>query len=364
MNITPRIQKELNDLTGFSQYIHTWDSIKFMNIIEKTIGLFFGNQRGKGAMVCAAGYIPRIMGSHPVPERNVLYFECANGHKFAPTRWLKGFQMRYPDGLCPTCAKPNRKEVKPHIRGSRVIRFAGDILPGGEDEGVKKKRRGGTKEIRSIQYPEFIKWCPPFLIKSFPTTREHILSLKDPYGGEDIQIEFVSYKQPVKDTRGHQRMSIWADELGAESFYDEQRPRLMIEKGDFIITYTVTEDTESTVLFDQIYDEAAVYYRSKTIVDDYYKGMLGEIVPQIERTKSTKSIAVMQSASDDNPILSTKQVEDYLMEYPDPKVQMMRRYCVWQQLSAKIFPQFRWGIHVQDMEKIFAERYGEMAGVN
>jgi hypothetical protein len=214
-------------------------------------------------------------------------------------------------------------------------------------------------EVKSIQYIEFLKWCPKFLIKKLPTSRKKTIELFDPYGGEDIVFEFVSYKMPVESTRGHQRISIWADELGSEGFYDEQRPRLMIEDGDFVMTYTVTEDVKSTVLFDQIFDRASVYYRSKFMVDEYYKKILGETVQQIEHTASEFDIAVMQSASDDNPILTTEKVIEYLMEYPDPEVQMMRRFCIFQQLSSKIFPQFRWDTHSIDLEKILKERMGE-----
>ena len=293
------------------------------------------------------GYIHRIMGTHPMPERNVNYFECANGHKFSPTQWLDGYELRYKDGLCPTCAKPNRKEVKRHVRSNKIIRIAGDILPAGDTEG------DGTKEVRCVMYKEMMKWMPPFLVHNTPTIRKPQVDITDPYGGEDIVFEYVSYKMPVESTRGHQRISIAADELGSEGFYDEQRPRLMIEKGDFILTYTVTEDSKSTVLYDQIYDRAKIYYRSKFMVDEYYKKMLGKDVAQIERTNSPHSIAVMQSASDDNPILTTEDVEEYLMEYEDPVVQRMRRFCIFSQVSSKIFPMFSWQNHSIDLDETF-----------
>jgi|TARA_R100001530_G_scaffold125840_1_gene94484 hypothetical protein len=352
MELSPEAIRQANDFNMFSQYIHTWESRQFLNIPEKTIALFFGNQRGKGAMTCM-GYIHRVMGTHPIPERNINYFECANGHKFSPSTWLNGLEMRYKDGLCPKCPRDNRKEVRLHKRGNKIIRFAGDILP--ESEGGKSGEADGSKEVKSVQYLEFMKWCPPFLIHNPLTSRKKQIGLYDPYGGDDIIFEFVSYKMPVESTRGHQRISIWADELGSEGFYDEQRPRLMIEKGDFIITYTVTEDTKSTILFDQIYDRAKVYYRSQFMLDEYYKKICGETKAQIERTNSNYSIAVIESASDDNPVLSTENVIEYLMEYPDPEVQMMRRFCVFTQLSSRIFPQFDWSVHSIDLKKAFEE---------
>ncbi len=355
MQLSEHEIKQANEFESFSRYIHTWDSIQFLNLKERIIALFFGNQRGKGAMVWM-GYVHRILGTHPIPERNINYFECANGHTFSPAQWLDGTDLRYKDGLCPKCAKPNRKEVKLHIRSNKIIRVAGDILPGGDGE--KGKKGDGSKEVRCVMYKEMMKWMPPLLVHNTPTERKPQVDIYDPYGGEDIVFEYVSYKMPVESTRGHQRVSIAADELGSEGFYDEQRPRLMVENGDFILTYTVTEDSKSTVLYDQIYDKASVYYRSKFMVDEYYKKRMKQDVPQIERTgrlnaagRST-DIAVMQSASDDNPTLTTRQVEDYLMDYPDPEVQMMRRFCIFTQLSSKIFPQFRFGTHDIDMKAV------------
>jgi len=351
--LTPEAIEQANAFASLAGYTHTWESREFLKCDAKTIALFFGNQRGKGAMA-VMGYIHRVMGSHPVADKNINYFKCSNGHQFTPMEWLDGFEMRYKDGLCPKCARPNRKEVKQHKRGNKIIRFAGDTLPESERDVIGQP----TMEVKSIQYIEFLKWCPKFLIKKLPTSRKKTIELYDPYGGEDIVFEFVSYKMPVESTRGHQRISIWADELGSEGFYDEQRPRLMIENGDFIMTYTVTEDIKSTVLFDQIFDRASVYYRSKFMVEEYYEKILGIDVAQIERTSSPYDIAVMQSASDDNPVLTTEMVESYLMEYPDPEVQMMRRFCIFQQLSSKIFPQFNWQTHSIDIEKTFKERMG------
>ncbi|KKM15368.1 hypothetical protein LCGC14_1696760, partial [marine sediment metagenome] len=142
--LTPDAIKQANDFAPLAGYVHTWESKQFLKIKQKTIALFFGNQRGKGAMTIM-GYIHRIMGSHPIAERNINYFKCYNGHTFSPSEWLDGFEPRYKDGLCPKCAKPNRKEVRLNQRGNKIIRFAGDILPESEKDEVGK----GTKEVKS-----------------------------------------------------------------------------------------------------------------------------------------------------------------------------------------------------------------------
>ena len=44
---------------------------------HKIVAAFTGNQYGKTATF-AFQYVLRILGWHPVPEKNVLYFECPN----------------------------------------------------------------------------------------------------------------------------------------------------------------------------------------------------------------------------------------------------------------------------------------------
>jgi hypothetical protein len=358
MNLTKQEKWEASQFEAYSKYIHTWESRKFLNIIEAIVGLFFGNQRGKGAMA-SMGYMHRVMGSHPVPERNVNYAECYNGHKFSPI-----MAKKIKDGLCPKCAKPNRKAIKMHERGSKVICFAGDILPESAQPQTRNKYKGedGAKEVRCVQYMEFMKWIPPFLIKSLPSTRRPTIELKDIYGGDDITIKFTTYKMGVSGIRGQQFISFWGDELGSEEYYEEVHPRLVIENGDILITYTVTEEEKSTALYDMIFDRARVFYRTKHIVEEYYKKVLDKNVEQIERNDSPYSIAVVQSSTNDNPIMTNEQVETYLMNFADPDVRIMRQFCAWRQLSAKIYPQFDWGVHAIDGEKLFKEQ--EMALVN
>jgi hypothetical protein len=292
------------------------------------------------------------MGTHPVPERNVNYVECYNGHKFNPKEAKK-----IKDGLCPKCAKPNRKAIKLHERNRKVICFAGDILPESAQPQTKNKHKGedGAKEVRCVQYIEFMKWMPPFLIKSVPSTRRPTVEVYDPYGGDDITFQFTTYKMGVSAIRGQQFMDFWGDELGLEEYYEEVPPRLVIENGGILITYTVTEEEKSTVLYDLIFDRARVFIRSKHIVEEYYKKVMNKDVAQIEVTQSPYSIAVIQSSTDDNPILSEEQVESYLMNFADPEVRIMRRFCAWRQLSAKIFPQFDWNVHAIDGEKYFKQ---------
>lgn len=358
MDLTEKDKWQANQFEAYSKYIQTWESKRFLNTTENLVGLFFGNQRGKGAMA-VMGYLHRVMGTHPVPERNVNYIECYNGHKFNP---FTAKQIK--DGLCPKCAKPHRKAIKLHERGSKVICFAGDILPESAQPQTKNKYKGegGVKEVRCVQYMEFMKWIPPFLIKSLPSTRRPTVELFDPWGGDDITFKFTTYKMGASGIRGQQFIAFWGDELGSEDYYEEVPPRLVIERGDILVTYTVTEEEKSTVLYDMIFDRARVFYRTKHVVEEYYKKVLNKDVEQIERNDSPYSIAVIQSSTNDNPVMTEEQVQAYLLNYADPEVRIMRQFCAWRQLSAKIFPQFDWSVHSIDGETLFREQ--ELAMVN
>ncbi len=351
MNLTEQDKWQANQFEAYSRYIHTWESKIFLKLSEKIVGLFFGNQRGKGAMA-SIGYFHRIMGSHPIPERNVNYVECYNGHTFNPITARK-----IKDGLCPKCAKPDRKAIKLHRRDCKVICFAGDILPESAQPQTRDKYKGasGTKEVRCVQYIEFMKWMPPFLIKNLPSTRRPTIEIKDIWGGDDITFKFTTYKMGTSAIRGQQFIAFWGDELGLEEYYEEVHPRLVIEEGDILITYTVTEEEKSTVLYDLIFDRARLFIRTRHVVEDYYKKVLKKDVKQIERNDSPYSIAVVQSSTNDNPIMTDEQVETYLMNFADPEVRIMRQFCAWRQLSAKIFPQFDWAVHAIDEEKYFKE---------
>ena len=63
-------------------------------------------------------YILRIFGWHPVDNKNILYFECENGH----TSSVKDLP---PDMNCKVCGK----YLQIHERITRIIRFASENLP-------------------------------------------------------------------------------------------------------------------------------------------------------------------------------------------------------------------------------------------
>lgn len=331
--------KRLNEFTGFLNFVPSWIFRKYINCRSKTIFVDTGNQFGKTCMV-AYSYVLRVAGMHPVPEKNVLYFECREGHLSSP---MQSFFTR----KCPHCQAP----VEPHIRNSRIIRFASQNLPGqtantSSDEGMTK-----SAEVKNTQYPEFKKWLPPFLIKKDLTARNPSLLLKDPYKGDDIVIEFVSYNQSTQAMAGVQRMSLWEDESPTIEFHEEQKPRLFAEDGDNIITYTPVDS--ASFLFSEIYDRAKVYYRTKAVID--YMASRGIRVPQIEQTGSTQDIAVFQAATDDNPTLKPEVLEKHFENINDPDLLAIRRYGIFKHISGRIFKNFDYKIHFIQTDKYFPD---------
>jgi len=367
-NITAQ---QLNEFAGFLSYKPTWVFKKFIRMPFKVIGLFTGNQFGKTSMT-AYQYVLRILGRHPVPKKNVVYFECStrNNENLAPhgyysikepggiivPGWEKGtwtIRTVPKDFVCPYCGA----EIIVHQRGSRIFRFASENLPG---ETVQEKDKGEkSTEVKNAVYPEFKKWLPPFLIKRDIKFRNMSMVILDPlsgmefggkkYIGEDIVIEFVSYSQTVQSGAGVQRLSIWEDEEARKDFHNEQLPRLLAEDGDLIITLTPANKTTWT--YDEIFEKARVYYRSSAICD-FLRSEGGE-VKQIEATQSPYPIGVLQAATDDNPTLSPEVIEEMFQGYDDPDDVATRRFGLHRQHQGRIFKSFDYGIHFISATKYF-----------
>jgi len=243
-------QADLTILENYSNYfkfVWTWAFQQFVQCRHSLIALFTGNQAMKTAS-CAYNYVLRIHGWHPVPEKNVLYFECPDKHYFNIVTLPK-------DWICPQC----KQEIKIHERGCRIFRFASEVLPG---EKATTGDASSSAEVKNSVYPEFKKWLPPFLMKRDITFRNMAMIIADPnrgkvlcgqeYKGDDIIVEFVAYSQTVQSTAGKQRLSVWEDEEPNWDFHEEQLPRLMAEDGDLLLSLTAANricfDIETEIL--------------------------------------------------------------------------------------------------------------------
>jgi hypothetical protein len=365
---------QANQLERYLSYQRTWAYEHYVRraCAFRKVGLFTGNQGFKTSST-AYQYGERIFGTHPVPKRNVLYFECPQRDKdnMAPhgyfmwktaggdlvRLWEKGTYgiMDLPkDGLCKYCGK----KLRIHRRKSRIFRFASENLP------TEKETIAGdseqSAEIKNAQYPEFKKWLPPFLIKKDITVRNPAITIIDPnvnmrfgdleYTGADIIVEFVSYSQQVQAGAGVQRMSCWCDEHAPFDFYEEQVPRLIAEDGDLI--FSVTPAMGMSWEYDQIFEKAKLYIRTDAICR-FYKDFENKKVANIEVTDSSKNIAVIQAATDDNPTLSLQVIEEMYGDIADPDGTVIptRRYGIFKQAIGRIFKDFNYRVHIIDPKK-------------
>ena len=73
--LTEEDKKQLNDFETFFSFQQTWLFSHFLWLPHRFICLFPGNQFGKTAYA-SYNYCLRILGWHPVPHRNILFFEC------------------------------------------------------------------------------------------------------------------------------------------------------------------------------------------------------------------------------------------------------------------------------------------------
>lgn len=331
--------QQLNDFESFLSFKPTWAFKRFVNARNKTVGLFTGNQYGKTAGV-AYSYVLRIFSMHPIPEKNIAYWECDECDEKYNVQQIPKKRLVEKDGeeieefYCACGGKLSR-----HLRKSKTFRFCSETLPG---QSSNIDIEGTTAEVKNTQYPEFKKWLPKFLIKKDITFRSPTMVLSDPFGGDDLIVEFVSYKQSVQSTAGTQRVSVWYDEEPPKDFREEQQPRLLAENGDEV--FTLTPANHISWLYDEVFEKAAVYYRTKAVAN-FLSEDLGKIVPQIERVATGKDIAVIQAATDDNPTLSPAAIEAILGSIDDPDVYAIRRFGIFKQVSGRVFKDFEYKTH-------------------
>ena len=373
------IGRDLNEVEGLFSYVPTWMSHTFFYLPHKIIAFFAGNQSAKTALMNYQT-VMRIYGLHPVPKKNVMYFECEkrNLDNIAPHGYYKIFdgmtgdykgwekgtwnKMHVPiSGLCPYCGS----KIRIHKRKSLVFRLASEISPSDRNSfGTGDNKT--IAEVRSTMYPEFKKWLPDYLIardkfgkKLDISTRSSTTILNNPnagrtfckdivYNGQNIVIEYVSYTQSVQSSAGKQRLNILLDEESPEDFWEEQYPgRLVAEDGDIMIGVTPAIHVSWT--FDLLHEKAKMVCASDAYVE-FAKKNIRRSIKNYEYNDSNTDIAVIKSATDDNPILSREAVDDMYRDVSDPETLATRRYGIHRQSTGRIFKDFsdRHIIHPQE----------------
>ena len=353
----------------------TWHFKKFLKMPQQIVALFCGNQSMKTSSICFQ-YVMRVLGMHLVPKKNVLYFECSTrtpdnvaphgfyglneDHGLTVKGWERGtytIETIPKDEKCEFCGAP----LVIHERRSKKIRLCSETLPG--DKETTSVDGTETAETKNTVYPELKKWIPPYLIKRDITFRNPAMIVKDPYAGmtlngsvnknSDIVFDFVSYSQSIQAGAGVQRMSIFCDEEPPKDFWDEQIPRLLAEDGDLILG--LTPAYQMTWTFDEIFESAAIYYRTQAVTDFLNKTDSSRTFKTVEKTNSKKSIGVMMAATDDNPTLSLPVIEQMFNNVDDPDVLATRRYGIHKQISGRIFKSFDFKVHYIDFAKYFPD---------
>jgi len=336
--LSPESVKILNDFNALAQFKSTPIFERFMKCHLKVRALFAGNQGGKTCYVIR-DYIFRFLSMHPVASKNFNWLVCSSkGHKYP-------LAFRQPETVCGY--KGCDGVLKFYSDPFRKVRFASENLPMQNTTSGAAEQGGGTViEVRNTQYPELLKWIPRHLIKKDINQRNSVMVIRDIWGGPDIVLEFVSYNQDVQAMAGVQLKSVWADEQPPKAFLEEMRMRLLATDGDLVISLTPAE--RLSYLFDEVYEPAAVYYRSDVICKEFG-------IEPVEHTESKKSIAVFQMATDDNPTLDPAAINRIFedLDAGDPDVIAIRRYGMFRAVSSTIFKAFTFDTHLISHEKWF-----------
>lgn len=251
-----------------------------------------GNQGG-GTAISAYDACLRLLGIHPVPEKN--------------------------------------RVVEP-------IRF------------VTKCKPDGPEDRQNQQYVEFMNFFPKELILNEITARNNILNLKDPYGGANRHAEFMSNNQDIDAFMSVPRSALYQDEEIDRMKWDECNMRLAVpaskgEGGDVTICLTPVKGLEWT--FDSIWKRAERVYRSDIICEKFG-------FPAIEETGIMGSgIEAFCWATDDNPVMTPEALEVLFSHIVDDEALALRRYAVFRQVSGLVYKSFDSKVHVVPYDKVY-----------
>ena len=194
------------------------------------------------------------------------------------------------------------------------------------------------------QYVELKRLFPAEFIKKDVTARSSIMTVRDPHGGSDNKVEFMSSSQELDAFMSVQRSAYYQDEEIERIKWDESQIRLLKDGGDSTITLTPARGMEWT--FDSIWKRANTIYRSKLIHD-----VMG--LPELEKTGVKSGVEAFCWASDDNPALDEASIERIFEGIDDPDELAMRRYGVFRQVSGRIYKSFDRSTHVQPFDKLY-----------
>lgn len=247
-----------------------------------------GNQGG-GTGTCMYDAALRLLGIHPVRERNIL---------------------------------------------NKPIRMVSKVVPGDDND------------EQNQQYVELRRILSPMgLITKKITARSKIMGVKNPTGaGADHSVEFMASTQEFDAFMSVQRSAYYQDEEIERIKFDESSIRLLKEGGDISISVTPARGLDW--MYDSIWRKARKIYRSKIICDKF--GFKRE-----EDLASSSDIDVFNWATDDNPVMAPDVIERIMEGIDDPDELAMRRYGVFRQVGGTIYKSFDEKIHKVPHDSIF-----------
>jgi len=259
---------------------------------HKTIGLFFGNQGGKTS-VTARHYTKRLLGVHPIADKNRLM---------------------------------------------KKVRCMSSSLP----ESTAEDEQDNT------QYLELKKLLPGELIEKDMTARSQNLVVKRPVGlsTNKTVFEFRSSKQELQDLGKIQLSSVWHDEETPKRQREECSMRLLAEDGDEIFSLTPINYLSYT--YQEIWQEAAFIFRTKI-------NATIQNLPQVEHHRTGKSIACIQASTDDNPVLTVEAIERKFQNITDPDELAIRRHAIFKQISGRVIKSYNPAACYISYQKYFRE---------
>lgn len=286
------IKKGLNSWANYIRFQKTEHLQVLLKLRQKTVAVFAGNRGGKTSNI-AYQYVMRLLGIHPMGYRNKLM---------------------------------------------RKVRCMSSSLPENSE----------ADEQDNAQYVELKKLIPPELIEKDITARSSTMVVKRPEGlnTRKTVFEFRSSKQELQDLGKIDLSSLWHDEETPKDRRGECVMRLISEDGDEFFSLTATNPYSYT--YDDLFANASVIYRTKTITDKFG----GE---KFEEKHTGRSIACLFMATDDNPTLTKEAIDRIFEDITDPDELAVRRYAVFRQISGRIHKSYDPGICYIDFNKYFPD---------
>ncbi len=284
------LAQEMSKFSGFLANQMTPQLRFFLHCPAQTIGFFGGNQSGKTHNP-AFGYFLRLIGKHPVPEKNRLI---------------------------------------------RHVRCLAAMQPEGTDQEAEA----------AAQYVALKRLLPAEMVLKDITARNKTMTVAATHFGKSY-FEFVSTKQELQTTGGVQRSSLWDDEEAPMDFREEALMRLLAENGDEVISLTPTNGI--SYLYWHVWMKAGTIWRTPTVANHFGWPEIET------REKGDPNIVCIQMATDDNPTLSKDAMERLFAGIDDPDTLAIRRYGVFKQVMGRVHKAYDTRRHFISMEKYFPE---------